>query len=184
MQRIVHTTLGLLGAALALTLVACDGSSPTEPMSGPMTPAGSASFEISSSAGSESFMVSSGLNTVFCSRNAGWASLFIRFGEQATANGANGAHIDIDLCNHAGGGTFTAKDPNVAACGQAKTWDIFWHGADGSVFANQASSAGCILDMTAMGSQLSGSFSCLGLVELTGNRTVDVLNGSFSCGES
>ncbi len=183
MQRRSCTWLSAL--LLSVALGGCDSSSsPTAPRPAPMPVSGMGSFTITGSGGSEMFGYSEGMNTMFCTRNAGWASLFIRIAEQSTNNGTDGPHLDIDLCNHQEGGTFTAKSPNDASCGEAKTWDVFWHAADGSVFANQAPAMGCTLEMDQTGNQLSGSFSCPQLVEIGGGgRRVDVVGGSFSCTE-
>ncbi len=176
---------GLLAAVVGLALAGCDGSNPVLPDPAPMPMgSGSAIFEVSGSGGSQMISYSSGLNTVVCSRNAGWASLFIRFAEQTQAGGNMGPHLDLDLCNHSGGGTFRAKDPAVAACGSAKTWNLFWHGADGTVYSNLATASNCELQIDEMGTQLMGSFSCQGLVENGGARTVDILNGTFDCTET
>lgn len=169
---------------LTATLVGCDDSNPVLPSPTPMPSSGSASFAISGAGQDQMYSFVNGSNTVLCTRNAGWASLFIRFAEQSTGGGTSGARLDMDLCNHAGGGTFSAKDPNSTVCGSAQTWDVFWHAADGSVFANQAGAMGCTLQISEVGSQLNGSFDCRGLVEQGGSRTVDVTTGVFNCSES
>ncbi len=171
-----------------LWLTACSGGggSPTAPdmQMPPGTMPGSASFEIVGSGQDQVVSYGGGGNLVFCSRDAGWASLFIRFAEQNVGNGGAGPHLDIDLCAHAGGGTFSPKDPRDPSCGGAKTWDIWWHGADGSVFTNQASSPGCTLQISQSALRLSGSFQCRSLLEDGGSRTIDVVNGSFDCTET
>lgn len=161
------------------------GDGPTAPSTPPPGPTlSSASFEISSAGQTRRLAYDSSRNTVFCSRSAGWASLWIRLAEQATANGENGPHIDLDLCNHSGGGTFTPQDPSLGSCAGGKTFDLFWHAEDGSTFANQPVAGNCMLQFTQNGIRLTGTFACRGLAERGGTRTVDVSNGVFECTEA
>ena len=173
--------------AFAFLMVACDsgsGSGPTAPPMPQPTAFASGNFRVSGAGQNQSYSFTNGGNTVFCSRNAGWASLWIRLAEQASANGQNGPHIDIDLCNHAGGGNFAPKDPMSTSCGGAKTWDIWWHAPDGSVFINSATATNCTLRIDQNGTQLNGMFECRGMIEDGGSRTLDVLDGSFDCTET
>lgn len=184
MSRPVPSTRWLV---FCLWTAACGGGGggggPTEP--GPPSPTlNVASFEVTGSGQSVMAGYDSSRNTVFCSRNAGWASLWIRLGRDAAANGDNGPHLDLDLCNHAGGGAFGAHDPQLASCGGSKTFDLFWHPGDGAVFSNRAAAGGCTLQVTASGERLSGTFQCTGLEERNSSRRVDVLNGSFQCTET
>lgn len=175
----------LLVVVLLTVVSGCSGDGPTAPSTPSPNPAlNSASFEISGAGQDRRVGYDSSRNTVFCSRNAGWASLWIRLAEQASANGENGPHIDIDVCNHSGGGTFSSQDPRLASCGGGKTFDIFWHAGDGSSFANQPTGGGCVLQFMQNGTRLGGTFQCRGLAEQGGTRTVDVLNGSFECTEA
>ena len=178
--------IGLLSVAWLAVLAGCDGdsSNPTAPPMPQAPGVASSSFRVVGAGQDQAYSFNNGANTVFCSRNAGWASLWIRLAEQATGNGGNGPHIDIDLCNHAGGGDFSPKDPMSTSCGGAKTWDIFWHGADGSVFFNSATAPSCTLRINQNGTQLSGMFECRDLVEDGGSRTLDILDGTFDCMES
>jgi hypothetical protein len=118
---------------------------------------------------------------VLCSRNAGWADLWIRLAEQRAANGENGPHVDIDLCRLEAGGVFAPMDPRAAQCGGGKTWDIWWHDGAGGVYTNTASAASCTFTVTVTGSQLEGGFACRDLVEDDGVRRVDVVDGTFRC---
>ena len=97
------------------------------------------------------------------------------------ADGASGAHVDIDVCNYAGGGRFRPLDPTNPSCGSDKTWDVFWHDGAGDDFMNQASSAPCEMTLADNGATLDGTFSCRGLVERQGPDTLDVLDGFFRC---
>lgn len=178
----------LLAAVLVTIASGCGGDGgggPTAPPPPPPNPAlSSASFELAGAGQNRSASYDSARNTVFCSRNAGWASLWIRLAEQTAANGENGPHVDLDVCNHTGGGTFSAQDPRMGSCAGGKTFDIFWHPGDGSSFANQLAANGCMLQLTQNGTRLTGTFQCRGLAEQGGARTVDVTNGSFECTET
>lgn len=175
-----HPTRWLPVLPLLLACGGGGGGGPTEPTPPPVLNTGA--FEVTGSGQPVMASYDSGRNTVFCSRNAGWASLWIRLARDTTANGENGPHLDLDLCNHGGGGVFSSQDPRLASCGGAKTFDIFWHPGEGSTYANTG--GGCTLEITSNGSRLRGTFACRGLVERDGRRTVDVANGSFECSES
>ncbi len=186
MREVRRNAGRLLATGITVTLAACGGGGdgPTAPPSNPPSSENSASAEISGSGQSQALSYSSARNTVFCTRNAGWASLWVRLARDTAANGDNGPHIDLDLCNHTGGGTFVAQPAELASCGAEKTFDVYWHPGDGTTFANQPASGGCMLQLTQAGSRLTGTFACRGLGERGGSRTVDVLNGSFACTES
>lgn len=173
-----------LWLVVALLSSACGGDggggSPTSPPPPTPNPAG-ASFRLSGASGDQVISYTDGPNLVFCRRAAGWAHLWVRMAAQRSANGEGGPHIDIDLCNDAGGGAFRPMDPRLARCGGDKTWDIWWHDGAGAAFTNAADAPGCELRITANGSELQGSFSCRDLSEQAGARTVDVLEGFFSC---
>lgn len=167
----------------ALLAGACSGGGggggPTSPPP-PSNPA-SGGFRLSGASGEQVISYTDGPNLVFCSRNAGWAHLWIRLAAQRGANGEAGPHLDIDLCNDAGGGAFRPKDPRTPSCGADKAWDVWWHDGSGGVFTNAALAPQCELVVTASGSQLQGSFSCRDLREEAGARAVDVLDGFFRC---
>ncbi len=170
---------------LALVVHGCGGSGssggPTAPQPPPLTALGSASFQVRGAGSTQSVNYDSLSNTVSCSRNAGWATLFVRFAQQSAGNGGSGPRIDLDLCNHAGGGVFGPMDPKAAVCAGGKTFDIWWHAADGSVFVNTAQAPGCVLMLTQEAQRITGTFECQDLAEEGGLRTVDILNGSFAC---
>ncbi|MEM7353109.1 MAG: hypothetical protein AAF657_20110 [Acidobacteriota bacterium] len=175
----------LLAVVFLAAVFGCDDdSNPTAPGT-PQAPSfANGSFRVSGAGENRTYSFSNGPNTVFCTRDAGFASLFIRLAEQA-GGGGNGPHVDMDLCNHAGGGDFGPKDPRNPSCGSAKTWNIFWHAADGSVFVNTANAPNCNLRIDQNGAELSGMFECRDLVEDSGgSRTLDILEGSFNCTES
>jgi hypothetical protein len=173
--------------AVALIIGACSGGGgggegPTSPPP-PMTNPGSATFRLVGGGQDSTLSYTNGANLVFCRRQAGWADLWIRFAERSAGNGESGPHLDIDLCNHGQGGTFTAKDPQVSVCGGGQTWDVFWHG-EGETFANRITAPSCTLSLTRDGTRLAGTFSCQDLMELAGGaRTLDLLDGSFQCVE-
>jgi len=145
-----------------------------------MTTANVGSFRVDGAGQGGAFNLDSDANTVFCDTNAGWASLWIRLSEDGSGNGGAGAHIDIDVCNHSGGGAFSPKDPSRLSCSMAKEFDLWWHGTDGAVFNNTADAA-CTLDITEADGRLLGMFECLDVTEDGGSRAVDVVNGSFDC---
>jgi|CXWL01.1.fsa_nt_gi hypothetical protein len=182
MHRSLSASLSFL---VAVGFVACGGGggSPTAPPP-PAPPSNVARFVVVAGGQSTTVNLDNTRNLVFCSRNAGWASLFLRFAEQAAANGETSPHVDLDLCNHAGGGAFAPKDPTSTSCASGKTFDLYWHAADGSIFVNQPTAADCGLQITQNGTQLSGTFQCRDLVERNGTRRVDILEGSFECAET
>ena len=122
-----------------------------------------------------------GPQTVFCSTDAGFADLWIRFAADDAANGENAAHIDIDVCNYQGGGSHSPLDPSSPSCGGGKTFDIFWHDEAGGVFSNEANAKSCELVIEDGGDSLEGTFSCPGLSSGNGAGTVDILGGAFRC---
>lgn len=185
--RISSVHAVLLAATLlapALLLIGCGGgggggSSPTAPPPPNMNP-GSASFRVVGGGSDTVVSYGGGGNLVFCRTNASWADLWIRFARDVAADGENGPHLDIDLCNLGDGGTFAPMDPQAAVCGGGKTWDVWWHG-ENATYVNTASAPACTLGITRDGNQLTGNFSCQGLAEMGGTRTVDVLDGTFQC---
>lgn len=186
-RRFLETILAAAIVALLLAALGCGGSgggsSPTEPGApAPQPLMGSASFGVSGSGFDESISYRSGTNLVFCRREAGWADLWIRFAEQSAGDGEAGPYLDLDLCELGDGGVFAPKDPMEASCAGAKTFDIFWHGGDGSVFANRTSASACSLEVVRDGSNLSGTFQCLDMRGLSGG-TVDIFDGRFECTE-
>lgn len=158
------------------------GTSPTEPSPPPPAPSpGFASFEVVG-AGQDSAISYGGSNLVFCRTAAGWADLWIRFAEQTAADGENGPHLDIDVCNLGDGGAFGPKDPSSTSCTGAMTFDIWWHGAGGAIYFNRAMAPNCGLDVTRNGNTLTGTFDCEAMVEFGGGgEEIDVLVGSFQC---
>ena len=182
--------LSLLTVALVAAIAACGGSdspsNPTTPMPPtapppppPTSPDGNAGFDLVGGGQAGSYDYATPDNTVLCTTDAGFASLFLRFGE-APGGSSAGPHLDLDVCNHQGGGAFGPRDPRSTVC-MGKTWDVFWHGADGSVFSNTPNAGGCTLMIDQNGDEISGTFGCRGLTEEGGARTVTVENGSFAC---
>lgn len=180
MRWLISWTGGGFWLAAALLSGGCGGSdSPTTPTPTP-NPA-LAGFRISGAEGDQMISYTEGPNRVFCSRAAGWADLWVRMAEQRAADGENGPHIDLDLCNDSGGGAFSPMDPRAARCGAGKSWDIWWHDGSGGVYANTPQASDCALALSVNGNQLEGTFHCRGLIEDGGARTVDVLDGFFRC---
>ncbi len=146
---------------------------------GPEAPFGR--FQVIGSDGAAAPFWVDGPHTVFCSTDAGFADLWIRFAADDAARGENAAHVDIDVCNYQGGGSHSPLDPSSPSCGGGKTFDIFWHDDTGNVFANGANASGCELVITDGGDSLEGAFGCPGLAELQGAGAVDILGGAFRC---
>ena len=177
----------LVAALAAATSWACSGSggggsSPTAPPPPPTASPGSASFRVVGAGQDGDFSYTGGPNLVFCRRQGSFADLWIRFAEQAAGNGENGPHLDLDVCNPGDGGSFSAMDPQTAACGGGQTFDIWWHG-ESAIFVNTVTSPSCSLTVMRDGTRLSGTFGCRDMGEFGGNRSVDVLDGSFECTE-
>lgn len=190
-MRDQHRSLLRRWAVAALTLLTvstgCGGgggggmTSPTAPPI-PTAGTGSAVFRIIGPDGTETSYSFGSNNLVRCSTNAGFASLFIRLSRDRIGDGANAPHIDMDVCNHQLVGAFDPKSPQDATCGTEPTFDIFWHEEDGTVYSNEITSP-CLLELTGVGADnsLMGMFSCSGLTEFGGTRSVDVLDGVFEC---
>ncbi len=169
-------------------VVACSGGSRVSTATGPtpVTPLGHASFALSG-AGYESRLAYStaGGGLVFCRREAGPASyLWVRLAESAVNNGERDAHLDLDLCNFTGAGTFSRPhDTGVGlSCGDGETLDLWWH--DGNrVFVSRSDSAPCRVVVTPVAGGLEGTFECRGLSPFPGGGTprLDVVSGVFSC---
>jgi hypothetical protein len=119
-------------------------------------------------------------NLVFC-RPQNQRLLWIRLARDTQADGENGPHLDIDVCNYSGGGTFSpGSAPLLGSCSLGKQWNVYWH--DGSnVFVNQESSAPCQLDMTQSGDGLEGTFRCSDMRRFQGEDLLDLTSGSFRC---
>ncbi len=169
--------------AVTVFVTACGGgSSPTSPTP-PVTISESAAFRLLG-AGYDETVSYGGANLILCTRNAGFADLFVRFAEQRNGNGDSGPRIDLDVCGYEQGGSFVAMDPRAASCGGPRTFDIFWHDDGNVVYSNNLQSSPCQLDLTLSpdGRTLNGQFACAGLVDFNGSaQTLDVLDGSFQC---
>lgn len=173
-------------AVLALiALAGCDdsGETPTSPPmpTPPPTTTASGTFKVVGAGYDETISVMDGANRVFCRQDAGFADLWIRLSESSFGDGGGGRHIDIDLCNYAQGGSFAPHDPLAATCGAGTTWDIWWHDGDVTFINTLMGSCGLDLQLQQGGSVLSGTFACTGMTEMGGNRTLDILDGSFEC---
>lgn len=116
------------------------------------------------------------LNLIFAKQYG--SELWIRLAEQQTNNGENGPHIDIDICNYKGTGTYDPMDPRVRPCGKDPVWDIWWHDGD-KVYANQANSSPCQLKLKTDGDWLEGWFECACLSQKNHTECLSVLKGIF-----
>lgn len=118
---------------------------------------------------------------VLCTRDAGFADLWIRLGADAVDNGETGPHLDIDVCNLGAGGTFRSRDARSPRCGSDRAWGVWWHANAGSVFVNDAEAPDCELSLALAGDLLSGSFRCGRLIEQESGREISVRDGEFRC---
>jgi len=141
----------------------------------------SAAFRLAGAGYDERVQYVDGPNLIFCRTDAGFADLWIRLAQDTTADGEDGPHIDIDVCNYEGGGRFKPLDPANPSCGSAKTWDVFWHDGEGGVFLSQAGLARCELTLSDEPGSLEGAFACTGMVEMPEGRTLDLSGGLFRC---
>lgn len=103
--------------------------------------------------------------------------IWVRFAASPEKDGEPSDHLDIDIWNFSGPGTYEAEDPK-ASKREGKKWNIWWH-QGGDVFVNQANSNPCQLIVKQEGDELTGSFSCKGLKLNKGDTELDVANGSF-----
>jgi hypothetical protein len=91
-------------------------------------------------------------------------SYFIRLARSAAHQGQDVDHVDLDVCNFDGPGSFPMHDPFVTGCDPVqKSFDVWWHASDGA-FANNAASAPCTLAITGDAAQLTIAVSCDDLV--------------------
>jgi hypothetical protein len=97
------------------------------------------------------------------------------------ACGADGPHLDIDICHLASGGEFTPMEARATPCPGGQTWAAWWHAGDSAVYANRASASPCALVLTVEAERLRGTFACRGLVSADGTGSVDILDGRFDC---
>lgn len=168
----------ILGTTFAIGLVSVLGSAGGHPPTVEARLAAGGSFDLVESG----VTLERTVHEVLCTRQAGWADLWIRLaGPPAPARGLS-FYLDFDVCNADGGGTFTGMDPRGAQCSEAKTWDVWWHAEDGTVFVNDASDD-CVLTLEEGTSPLQGTFECQGLEADGTGRELDLRNGSFTCTE-
>jgi len=173
------TFVFLSGALLSCGGGGGGGGTPTSPPP-PTTNPGFASFTVAGPGTSNQpvgYSNDSG-NLIFCRPNG--VRWWVRLAAQRAADGEGGPHIDIDLCNYTGSGSYSPMDFR-ASCPGVMAWDIFWHDGSGNAFVSQATSSPCQLGLTLNGRTLDGTFSCRGLLENGGTRTLDVLSGMFRC---
>ena len=141
---------------------------------------GHGEFTVVSGSGRTEVAYQTPANLVFCQRTS-TRMTWIRLAELTAADGQEGPHLDIDLCNVSESESFTAMPARETPCPGGPTWALWWHDRDGNAFANGPGSADCTLTLTVHETGLSGSFSCRGLLDAEGEASVDVLNGSFQC---
>ncbi|MCE7992804.1 MAG: hypothetical protein HEP71_12525 [Roseivirga sp.] len=103
--------------------------------------------------------------------------IWVRFATSPEKDGENSDHLDIDIWNFSGPGTYEAEDPK-ASKREGKKWNIWWH-QDGDIFVNQVNSSPCQLIIEQEGEEFIGSFSCKGLKLNKGDTELNIENGSF-----
>lgn len=140
---------------------------------------GTGQFTLVGSGGEAEVSYATPANLVFCQRTS-QSMVWIRLAEETGANGEDGPHLDIDLCNVTSSGDFSAMRARANPCPGGQTWALWWHDGDGGVFANGADATECELSLEVDDTGLAGTFSCRGLEDLEGD-VVHVLNGSFRC---
>ena len=137
-----------------------------------------ASFRLTGNGYNDTFNYNSTDNLIFC-RLTG-SDMWIRLAQDKAANGENAPHIDIDICNYAGAGTYMPVDPQNRPCPAGLLWDIFWHDGD-KVYSNQADSSPCELTLTLDGDTLTGVFNCNDVILFEGDEIIEITQGSFTC---
>ena len=137
-----------------------------------------ASFKLEGEGYDDQFSYTGEDNLIFC-RNVGGGQLWIRLARDKDANGDNSPHIDIDICNYEGTGTYQPMDPTVRPCGSGPLWNIYWHDGD-RVYLNEATASPCTLELMEEGNIITGVFHCDGLVQFSdGEGALNIRNGSF-----
>jgi hypothetical protein len=119
-------------------------------------------------------------NLVFC-RSTSASMTWIRLAVSPEKDGADGPHLDIDVCHLASGGEFAPMEARARPCPGGQTWAAWWHAGDSAVYANRASAAPCALVVNVEAERIRGTFSCRGLVTADGTGSVDLLDGQFDC---
>lgn len=135
-----------------------------------------ASFQISGESDEQTLSFNSTENLIFCQlfqNNEMW----IRLARDQDATGENGPHIDIDLCDYSGSGTYSPINPQSRPCTKSG-WDIWWHN-EGEIYFNQADSNPCNLVLTQSGDTLRGVFNCDDVILKGGESLINIRNGKF-----
>jgi hypothetical protein len=140
---------------------------------------GTASFVLGDSTGRRRLEFGDG-NLVFC-RSTSATMTWIRLAVSPVKDGADGPHLDIDVCHLGAGGEFAPMEARAQPCPGGRTWAAWWHDGTAAVYANRASAAPCTLVLTVEAEQVRGTFSCRGLVTADGRGSVDLLDGRFDC---
>lgn len=148
-------------------------------VSGVSRRAASATFTLSGAGYEETVSYTESVNLIFCRRPG--KMVWVRLAAEKREDGEEGPHLDLDLCNMTGSGTFAPMEARGQPCPGGTTWGIWWHDGPNTVYANTAASSPCVLTLTANGNELQGTFACQGLVNDDGTSRLDVLNGSFRC---
>ena len=66
--------------------------------------------------------------------------LALRFAEETSREGEDGARLDIEVCHYVGAGTYAIHDPWAYPCGDGATFDIFWRETPSNGWVNRLDS--------------------------------------------
>ncbi len=136
------------------------------------------SFKLTGDGYDETITYNSDDNLIFCRLTGN--DMWIRLARDKAANGENSSHIDIDICNYAGAGTYSPVDPQNRPCPAGLLWDIFWHDGD-KVYSNKEDSSPCQLTLSLDGDVLTGVFNCSEVIRFQGTETIEITEGTFTC---
>jgi hypothetical protein len=181
-----------LGAMIVAGLFGCGGSGgstvqPSAPVTTVPADEGRATFTLQGADYNNvtnSFSSANG-NLVFCRRESPFPNtIWIRMAQSRVADGEASPHVDIDLCNFAGSGTYTAVHDitQPRTCSQGRTHAIWWHETPTKVLVSRPTSQSCSVSVTQTPGFIEGTFQCSGLTAESGSfPNVDIPSGSFRC---
>lgn len=163
---------------IALTLLGASGCSSDDEKNSDQEERFTATFALSGDGYNESIEYNNQDNLIFC-RLTG-TEMWIRLARDKSANGNNSPHIDIDICNYVGAGTYTPVDPQNRPCPEGQLWNVFWHDGD-RIYSNTETSSPCKLTLTLNDGIIQGVFNCSEVVRFEGAETIQISQGTFSC---
>jgi hypothetical protein len=89
---------------------------------------------------------------------------FIRMGRSSENEGEDDVHIDLAICNFEGMGAYPTADPSQGCEAGQRFFHVYWHTASGDLFADNAASTPCTLDIAGDVAQLGITVRCDNLV--------------------